>query len=334
MGETDLTCSRWAKNRACRAMLVEYFAQDARNRRGTASSRRGPRETRTTLNCELINPTELFTRRSLLPTDLRWSTSVGPQIRAVAPTSGESCSRRRVIQKRDSLNSCIQSCHNHFRRARRSPAPGQDADGRRHHRPVPDPGRHPARQPVGPRRAGPRKDRQRQDARLLHPARRPPRRRCTRRRRSPPWPDPGPDPRARHPDHRRGAADGPGPRPDRDHHLRWRPPGSPGVCTARRCRHRRGLPRSSRRPHAPAPRASGPRRDLHPRRGRPHGRPRLPARRHPHPDRHPRRRPATAVLGDARQRCRQAGQALPQPAGHALGRRGHLTGLGDDPPHL
>ena len=76
------------------------------------------------------------------------------------------------------------------------------------------------------------------------------------------------------------------------------------------------------------------RRDHRARRGRPHGRPRLPARRHPDSGGDARRRAAHAVLRDARQRRRQAGHALPAERGAALGRRGALACRRDDAPCL
>ena len=64
-----------------------------------------------------------------------------------------------------------------------------------------------------------------------------------------------------------------------------------------------------------------PDRDRRPRRGRPHGRHGLHARRHRAARHGARRRPAPAVLGDARPRGRQARPPLPAVAGHPLGRR-------------
>ena len=56
--------------------------------------------------------------------------------------------------------------------------------------------------------------------------------------------------------------------------------------------------------------------------------------RHPHHGQDPHRRPASAVLGDARQRRGQARQALPPQRGAPLGRRGHLARRRDDPPRV
>ena len=74
------------------------------------------------------------------------------------------------------------------------------------------------------------------------------------------------------------------------------------------------------------------RRDHRARRGRPHGRPRVPARRHAHPRQDPDRRPAPAVLGHARQRRGQDRQAVPRQRGAALGRRRDQPRRCDDPP--
>ena len=73
-------------------------------------------------------------------------------------------------------------------------------------------------------------------------------------------------------------------------------------------------------------------RDHHPRRGRPHGRPRLPARRAPDHGQDAAHRTAPAVLRDARQGDRRAGQALPDQPGHPRGRLGPVAGLDDVAP--
>ncbi len=115
-------------------------------------------------------------------------------------------------------------------------------------------------------------------------------------------------------------------RAHRDDHLRRGQPAPSGAGAAPRCRHRGGDPRSPRGPDGPGPGPPGRGRDHHPRRGRPHGRPRLPARRHPHPRRHARRRAADAVLGHPGQRRRQARQAVPQPSAGAQRRQRGLAG--------
>ena len=72
----------------------------------------------------------------------------------------------------------------------------------------------------------------------------------------------------------------------------------------------------------------------HPRRGRPHGRPGLPARRQADHGPHPEGRPADAVLGHAGQRRRRPGQALPEQPDDALGRPGRRAGQHHDPPRV
>ena len=63
-----------------------------------------------------------------------------------------------------------------------------------------------------------------------------------------------------------------------------------------------------------------------PRRGRPHGRPGLPARRQADHGPHPEGRSADAVLRHAGQRRRRPGQALPEQPDDALGRPGRRAG--------
>ena len=140
--------------------------------------------------------------------------------------------------------------------------------------------------------------------------------RLSRRRasapRRPARPDPRPDPRARRPDRRR-----PGARCARAAGLTTRTVfGGVGqqpqvaALQARR-RHRRRLPRPARGPDRSGP--LHPRRHPghRPRRGRPHGRPRLPARRTPDPRPDAEGRPAPAVLRHPRQGDRHPGPSVP-----------------------
>ena len=68
------------------------------------------------------------------------------------------------------------------------------------------------------------------------------------------------------------------------------------------------------------------RRDHRPRRGRPHGRPRLPARRTPAPRPHAEGRPAAALLGHARQGDRRPGPPVPDRPGDPPGRLRAVAG--------
>ena len=69
-----------------------------------------------------------------------------------------------------------------------------------------------------------------------------------------------------------------------------------------------------------------------PRRGRPHGRPRLPPRRPPDHGEDAARRPAPALLRDARRCDQRPRQALPHQSRDARGRFGPVAGLDDEPP--
>ena len=105
--------------------------------------------------------------------------------------------------------------------------------------------------------------------------------------------------------------------------------------TARARRRRRpGLPGPPRGPHRPGPCRPQRRRDHRPRRGGPHGRPRLPARGAPDHGPHAARRPAAAVLRDTRCRRRRPRPALPHQPRHPRGRLRAVAGVDDVPPRL
>ena len=177
-------------------------------------------------------------------------------------------------------------CDRHLlQHARRARSPRRRPRGRRQDHRVPDPGRHAARHARRTRRARPRQDRLGQDHRVRAAHGGAPRH-VARRRQAPPGPTARPrarsDARARHADHADVRAVRGGLRPHDHDDLRRHQPDPPGRRAARRRRHRRGHPRPPRRPHEaglPAPRRD---RDHRARRGRPHGRPRLPAGRHAH----------------------------------------------------
>ena len=149
---------------------------------------------------------------------------------------------------------------------------------------------------------------------------------------SAPRADPRADPRARQPDRRRPQPARQGRRPQHPHRLRRRRPGPAGLGAQARRRHPHRLPRPARGPDRPGSLRPRRRRRHRARRGRPHGRPGLPARRTPPARADPAPRPADALLRDARQRDRRAGQALPRPARRAPGRLRAVAGLGDGPP--
>ena len=192
--------------------------------------------------------------------------------------------------------------------------PGRPCSARRradqagHRRALPHPGRRAAGRAGRPRRARPRPHRQREDHRVLAAAGRPTLREARRPApRSPPRAGAGSDPRAGDADRGRARPDRLGGRPERHHDLRRRLAEAAGGRAARRRRHRRGLPRPARGPALAArPHARG-HRDHGARRGRPHGRHGLPARRHPHHDPHAGAGAAPALQRDAGQRRGQAG---------------------------
>ena len=95
-----------------------------------------------------------------------------------------------------------------------------------------------------------------------------------------------------------------GPRPRADRRLRRRGPAAPGAGAAPRRRPAHRLPRPARGPHRPGPGRPRPRRGHRARRGRPHVRPRLPARRPAPAAPHARGLAAPAVLRHARRRGR------------------------------
>ena len=108
------------------------------------------------------------------------------------------------------------------------------------------------------------------------------------------------------------AAAGPGHGPDRGHHLRRHRAEPPGGGPASARGHRRRLPRAAGRPHRAGALPPGRCGDQRARRGRPHGRPRLPAGGAAAAGGHPAGGPADAVLRHSRQRRRCAGAALPE----------------------
>ncbi len=222
-----------------------------------------------------------------------------------------------------------------FRRPRRARPPHRCSRRPGQERALPDSGRHPARHPRRPRRARSREDRLGQDPRLLAAARRAPR----GEDRPPsgsqaPRARARPHPRAREPDRRGHQAPRRGVPADHDDRLRRRQPEASGRRSRRGCRHPRRVPRAPRGPDRSGLREPGRCRDHGARRGRPHGRPRLPSRCHAPAVAHARRRSAPAVLGDAGQRRRQAGEALSAQRGAALGRRGALARRRDDAPRV
>ena len=92
------------------------------------------------------------------------------------------------------------------------------------------------------------------------------------------------------------------------------PPAAARVRARRR--HRGRHPGTADRPDGAGRRRPQPGRDHRARRGRPHGRPRLPAGGDPDPRRGPGRRPAAAVLRDPGRRGRPPGPRLPHRSGH------------------
>ena len=112
--------------------------------------------------------------------------------------------------------------------------------------------------------------------------------------------DPRPDPRARRADRCSDRTAREAARPAVGHDLRWRlrRPADLGVQT--RGRHRHRLPRPARGPPRSAQLLARRCRDHDPRRGRPHGRPRVPSRGEAHHGPHPQAGAAHAVLGNTR----------------------------------
>ena len=212
-----------------------------------------------------------------------------------------------------------------LRRARRAGPVASGAHQARRDLPVPDPGSDPSRDARRAGRAGPRQDRLRQDHRLRHPVGHQAHR-WTPGRRPSARADPAADPRTRAAGrpHRRTARRGR--RAPHRRHLRWRRLRQPDRRAARRCRHRHRLPRSARGPGQPEGLRPQHRRGHRARRGRPHGRSRLPAGRSAAAPQHPGRRPAAAVLRHAGQRDLRAGQGIPDQPDPARRRRRDLAG--------
>ena len=174
----------------------------------------------------------------------------------------------------------LATTHAHLRRLRPPPGRRRRPRRQRHRERLPDSGCDAAGFAGRPGRTRPRPHRLRQDLRLPAAGGRPPGEQLDASPgRSPARPDPGPHPRTRRTDRRRAGAVGQGHEPALGHHLRWRRRAATDRQAAGGRRHRHRLPRPARGPHAVPPRRPVRGGDHRARRGRPHGRSRLPARR-------------------------------------------------------
>ncbi len=282
--------------------------------------RRSPtrRAGRTLLTSELVSTDVVAFKYGHFLLVRRFYLSALPAERSSAPRGR----RRRQAPGRRARNLFHRPARYLFHRPprclfRRGGCPGTARGGARgggHHHAVPHSGGHAARRPGRPRHPRAGADRIGQDARLLHPAGRGTGRRLHQRL-PPARPGARADPGARQPGPRRPRAAGRIGGAERGDDLRRGPPEAAGGQAPRPRRYRRRVPGQAGRPHRAGPLPPRRRGDQRARRGGPHGRSRVPARRAAAAGHDPGRRPADAVLRDARRRRRRPGAALHEPPG-------------------